>query len=269
MAPSSPSSPKARPTSSCNLTHYLSGHGEWEYDLEQGQSTQFQKPEFHLYAGGALSSIFSFYVDANGNNDYEALYLQMTKEQGSETYFTARAGKISPTMIRNYGNGLMASASRPLILTDATLADNPFTPARDSFGVDVAARWKALYFQAGVVNGEDVPGQAAVSNHKDFFATAEAAMPDGLSGIVSTITTEGTIWEIPRSRRSSSTGTSERASSRTSPETNSGWPAPTCSAKTGSTLSPTARSTAITSKPTFTRSNGWSRLSATTTSRPS
>ncbi len=166
-----------------DLTHYLSAHGEWEYDVERGQSTQFQKPEFHAHTGGAISSVFSFYVDANVNEDFEALYLQATKEQGPETYFTARAGKISPTIIRNYGNGLMASASTPLILTDTTLGNNPFTPARDSFGLDVGARWKALFVQAGIVNGEDVPGQAAVNNHKDFFATAEVALPDGLSGV--------------------------------------------------------------------------------------
>lgn len=99
--------------------------------------------------------------------------LQFTKEHGDNSYFTARIGKISPTIVRNYGNGLMASASTPLVLTDATLDDNPFTPARGSFGIDVGQRWKRLFVQAGVLNGEDVPGQASVGDHKDVFATAE------------------------------------------------------------------------------------------------
>jgi hypothetical protein len=74
----------------------------------------------------------------------------------------------------------MASASTPLIITDTTLAGNPFTPARDSFGVDIAARWKSIFMQTGVVNGEDVEGQAAVQNHKDLYATGEFAHTDAL-----------------------------------------------------------------------------------------
>jgi hypothetical protein len=77
----------------------------------------------------------------------------------------------------------MASASTPLILTDATLGNNPFTPARPSFGIDVAGRVKWFFVQSGVVNGEDVEGQAAVGNHKDVYATVEFALPDGISGL--------------------------------------------------------------------------------------
>jgi len=109
--------------------------------------------------------------------------LQFTKEHGDESYFTARIGKISPTIIRNYGNGLMASASTPLILTDVTLADNPFTPARESFGLDVGQRWRRVFVQAGVLNGEDVPGQAAVNDHKDFFASAELTADGQPTGV--------------------------------------------------------------------------------------
>jgi hypothetical protein len=160
----------------------VSAHGEWEWDVQQGQSSSFPPPEFHLHAGGALTKAFSAYVDANINHDLETAYLQYTNEWGSDSYFTARAGKISPTIIRDYGNGLMASASTPLILTDVAVADNPFVPARDSFGADVGARFKSIFVQTGVVNGEDVPGQAAVNNHKDFFATGEFMLPDELSG---------------------------------------------------------------------------------------
>ncbi len=166
-----------------NITHLISAHGEWEWDVAQRQPTSFQSPELHIHVGGALTKAFSAYVDANVAEGLETAYLQYTNEWGKESYFTARAGKISPTIIRNYGNGLMASASTPLILTDTTLADNPFTPARDSFGIDLAARWKSIFVQTGVVNGEDVEGQAAVNDHKDFFATGEFALPDGLSGV--------------------------------------------------------------------------------------
>ena len=169
-----------------DLSHSISAHLEWEYDVAQGQSTAFESPELHLHAGGALSPLFSLYGDVGFGSDgsnLETLSLQLTKELGSDTYFTARGGKISPTIIRNYGNGLMASASTPLILTDTALGNNPFNPARDSFGVDVGYRWKSLFVQAGVLNGEDVEGQAAVKNHKDIYATAEMALPDGLSGV--------------------------------------------------------------------------------------
>ncbi len=169
-----------------DFTHSVAAHVEWEYDVQQGQSTAFASPEFHLHVGGALSPLFSAYGDAtvsSDGSDIEALYLQLTKEFGSDSYFTARAGKISPTIIRNYGNGLMASASTPLVLTDTTLGNNPFTPARDSFGVNVAGRWNAIFAEAGVVNGEDVEGQASVKNHKDLYATGEIALPDGLSGV--------------------------------------------------------------------------------------
>lgn len=166
-----------------DLTHLLSGHIEWQQEFAKGESTAFSSPEFHLHAGGALSPQFSVYLDVNINQDFESVYGQYTVSHGEDTYFTARLGKISPTIIRNYGNGIMASASTPLILTDTTLADNPFTPARDSFGLNVAGRLAQVYLEAGVVNGEDVAGQAAVKNHKDLYATAEYALPDGLSGL--------------------------------------------------------------------------------------
>ena len=166
-----------------DLTNLLSSHIEWEYEVQEGVSTPFPKPAFHLHAGGALSSHFSVYADANINNDLESAYVQYTAERGADTYFTARGGKISPTLVRNYGNGLMASASTPLILTDATLGENPFTPARASFGVDVGGRWKGLFVQGGVLNGEDVPGQATIGNHKDLYGTAELTLPDQVTGV--------------------------------------------------------------------------------------
>lgn len=166
-----------------DLTTLLSSHIEWDYVAREGESTAFEKPDFHLHAGGALSSHFSAYVDANINNDLESAYLQYTAERGSDAYFTARGGKISPTLVRNYGNGLMASASTPLILTDAALGENPFTFARDSFGVNVAGRWKGLFVEGGVLNGEDVPGQAAVGNHKDLYGSVEVTLPDQVTGV--------------------------------------------------------------------------------------
>ena len=165
-----------------DFTHFVSAHVEWQYEVVQGESTAFQKPDFHFHLGGALTPLFSFYLDDNPSEELEVAFLQFTKSHGDDQYFTARAGKITPTIIRNYGNGLMASASTPLILTDTALGNNPFTPARDSFGFDVAYRWKPLFVQTGVLNGEDVEGQAAVKNHKDLYASGEFALPDGLSG---------------------------------------------------------------------------------------
>ncbi|HXO18287.1 MAG TPA: hypothetical protein VOA87_00015 [Thermoanaerobaculia bacterium] len=166
-----------------DITHLLSGHGEWSYDHRQGVPTPFENPEFHLHAGGALSPLFSAYVDANVNNDFESAYLQYTKAHDDSSYFTARLGKLSPTIVRNYGNGLLASSSTPLIVTDAVLGNNPFTPARGSAGVDVGGRWHSFFLQGGVVNGESQAGVAEVNNHKDVYATAEYALPDGVSGL--------------------------------------------------------------------------------------
>lgn len=168
-----------------DLTNLLSVHGEWTYTKQEKEpAPPFESPEAHLHAGGAISSHFSTYADVTLNGgELETLMLQFTKEHGNASYFTARLGKITPTIIRNYGSGLMASASTPLVVTDATLADNPFTPARASFGIDVAQRWKRLFVQTGVLNGEDVPGQATVDSHKDFFAAAEftaTAQPTGI-----------------------------------------------------------------------------------------
>ena len=167
-----------------DLANLLSSHAEWTYTKQEKEAAPFESPEGHLHAGGAISSHFSTYTDVTLNGgELETLMLQFTKEHGDESYFTARVGKISPTIIRNYGNGLMASASTPLVLTDATLADNPFTPARGSYGIDVGQRWKKLFVQTGVLNGEDVPGQASVNDHKDFFATAELTATDQPSGV--------------------------------------------------------------------------------------
>jgi hypothetical protein len=165
------------------LTDVLSGHGQWDYTIQKDADNPFPSPEFHLHAGGAINSHFSFYTDANINEDFESNYVQFTQSEGKDSYFTARAGKISPTIIRNYANGLMSSISTPLIITDTTLDPNPFAPARDSFGVNIAERYKALFFEAGVVNGEDVPGQAAVANHKDVYATGELNLPGELTGV--------------------------------------------------------------------------------------
>lgn len=166
-----------------DLFHLISAHVEWDYEVQKREATPFSSPEFHIHAGGALARMFSAYVDAGvgSESELETARLQFTKESG-DTYFTARAGKFIPALIRNYGGGLMSSASTPLVLTDATLDDNPFTPARPSFGVDVAARLKRFFFQTGMVNGEDVEGQAAVANHKDVYTTAEVVLRDGLSG---------------------------------------------------------------------------------------
>ncbi len=166
-----------------DFSHFLGGHVETEYDIAQGTASQFTQPDFHLHAGGALSEYFSAYLDANVNNDFEAIYAQATKAFGKESFVTARAGKLTPTIIRNYANGIMASASTPLIITDSTLGLNPFTPARGSFGVTAAGGWKSLFFETGVVNGEDIPGQVSVNRHKDFFASGEFALPDGVTGI--------------------------------------------------------------------------------------
>jgi hypothetical protein len=168
-----------------DFANLLAAHGEWSYTRQEKEpAAPFESPDIHFHAGGAISSHFSTYSDvALNGGDLEALMLQFTKESGGESYFTARVGKISPTIIRNYGNGLMGSASTPLVLTDATLADNPFALARGSFGLDVAQRWKRLFVQTGVLNGEDVPGQASVNNHKDFFATAELTAADQPTGI--------------------------------------------------------------------------------------
>lgn len=167
-----------------DLTNLLSAHGEWTYTKEEKQPAPFESPEGHLHAGGAISSHFSTYGDFGlSGGELEAFMIQFTQEHGSTSYFTARAGKISPTIIRNYGNGLLASASTPLILTDATLAENPFTPARGSFGIDVGQRWKNLFVQAGVLNGEDVPGQAAVNDHKDVYASAELTASGQPTGV--------------------------------------------------------------------------------------
>jgi len=166
-----------------DVSHLLSAHVETEYSVEKGTPSQFTKPDFHLHAGGAVSENFSTYVDANVNNDFEAVYGQGTWVTGKESFFTARAGKLNPTIIRNYAGGLMASASTPLIITDTTLGSNPFTPSRGSFGVTVAGGWKSLFFEGGLINGEDVPGQAAVNRHKDTYVSAEYALPDGISGV--------------------------------------------------------------------------------------
>ena len=166
-----------------DLSHLLSAHIEAEYDFVQGTPTQFTRPDLHLHAGGAVSEHFSAYADANVNNDFETIYLQATKSIGKDGFVTARAGKLSPTIIRNYANGIMASASNPLIITDTTLGPNPFTPARDSYGISGAGGWKSLFFEGGVINGDDIPGQAAVNRHKDFYASGEYALPDGISGV--------------------------------------------------------------------------------------
>ena len=166
-----------------DLSHLLSAHIEAQYSVEKGTASQFTKPDFHFHAGGAVSENFSTYVDANVNNDFEAVYGQGTWAAGKQSFFTARAGKLNPTIIRNYAGGLMASASTPLIITDTTLGSNPFTPGRGSFGVTVAGGWKSLFFEGGVINGEDIPGQATVNRHKDTYVSAEYALPDGISGV--------------------------------------------------------------------------------------
>ena len=166
-----------------DVAHLLSAHIESEYDVAKGTASQFTKPDFHFHAGGAVSDHFSTYVDANVNNDFEAVYGQGTWPAGKESFVTARAGKFIPTIIRNYAGGLMASASTPLIITNTTLGLNPFTPARGSVGVTVAGGWKSLFLEAGVINGEDVPGQVTVNRHKDTYASGEIVLPDGISGL--------------------------------------------------------------------------------------
>jgi hypothetical protein len=162
--------------------HLLAAHVETELDVEKGTPTQFMRPDFHFHAGGALSDHFSTYVDAMMTGEFEAVYGQGTWATGKESFFTARVGKFVPSIIRNYADGLMASASSPMIITDSTLGPNPFTPTRDSFGVTVANGWKSLFVEAGVINGEDIPGQAMVNRHKDAYASGEIALPDGISG---------------------------------------------------------------------------------------
>lgn len=163
-------------------THLVAGHVEWEYDAASGSTNQFNSPELHLHAGGAFTDNFSGYVNANIDNELEAAYLQYTKEWGDDVYFTARGGRLTPTLLRNYGNGLGAGASDPLILSSATLDANPFTPDRTDDGIDIGGRYQMLFAQAGVVDGDDVAGQASIGHHKDFYATLEAT-PDGVSGL--------------------------------------------------------------------------------------
>jgi hypothetical protein len=166
-----------------DFTHLLSAHVEWQYSFAQGATNQFNKPEFHLHGGGALAETFSGYFDVNVNNDVEAAYLQFTKEHGDDSYFTMRGGKLNPTIIRNYAGGLAVSASIPLVFAGTTLGLNPFTANQARLGVDLGGRVKNLFVQGGVVNGEDVPAQATVNHHKDYYGTAEVTAPDGVSGV--------------------------------------------------------------------------------------
>lgn len=166
-----------------NFPNLLSAHGEWNYEAVKGTATPFESPEQHLHAGGVVSPLFSAYADVNLNSDFETAYVQFTKALGSDRYLTARQGKISPTLIRTYANGLMASASVPLVVTEAGLGPNPFTLNRDSYGLDVGGRWRAIFAQAGIVNGEDVADQASVGPHKDVFVTLEANLPDAPTGV--------------------------------------------------------------------------------------
>lgn len=163
-------------------THLVAAHVEWEYDAASGTTNQLESPELHIHAGGAFTESFSGYVNANVNNDLEAAYLQYTKEWGDTDYFTVRGGRLSPTLLRNYGDGLEAGASDPLILSSTTLDANPFTPDRENNGVDVGGRLGMLFTQLGILDGDDVAGQASVGNHKDFYASLEVN-PDGVSGI--------------------------------------------------------------------------------------
>jgi hypothetical protein len=163
-------------------THLVAAHVEWEYDAATGTTNQFNSPEFHIHAGGAFTDNFSGYVNANVNNEIEAAYLQFTKEWGDDDYFTVRGGRLSPTLLRNYGNGLEAGASDPLILSSTALNANPFTPDRNNNGIDIGGRYQMFFLQAGVLNGDDVAGQASVGTHKDFYTTLEAT-PDGVSGV--------------------------------------------------------------------------------------
>lgn len=164
-------------------THLVSAHIEWEYDPQQGVPSSLTRPDLHLHTGGAVAPLFSFYADANINTDFEVIYLQLTKTLGKESYFTTRVGKMTPSIVREYANGLMASASTPLVVTDATLEDNPFSPARDTYGVSVAFGGKAFFVEGGVGNGDDIPGQVSVGNHKDAYTTAQWQAPDGISGV--------------------------------------------------------------------------------------
>ena len=159
----------------------ISAHGEWNYMVAQHEPTSFPAPELHLHSGGAFSRLFSGYADANINEDFESLYLQVTKDL-RQGYVTARQGKFIPSIIREYAMGLMASASTPLIITDATLGENVFTPARDSFGADVAGRWNAVFAETGLVNGED-EDHVLVGNHKDVYGTIELNPKGETSGI--------------------------------------------------------------------------------------
>src|SRR5262249_4431802 len=56
-------------TTDKDITHLLSAHGEWDYEVKNGESNPFESPEFHLHAGGAFSQYFSAYVDAGINEE--------------------------------------------------------------------------------------------------------------------------------------------------------------------------------------------------------
>jgi len=169
-------------TSEKDFSKLLAAHVEWSHTVVQHEDAPFESPEFHFHAGGALSPDFSAYLDANLNSDFEAIYGQYTTPNSGGDYFTARAGKTIPVILREYAAGLTAAGSTPLIIGEATLGANPFTPTRDSFGADAGGQWKHLFVQAGVVNGEDVPDQALVGNHKDVFASAQVSMEDQPTG---------------------------------------------------------------------------------------
>jgi hypothetical protein len=156
-----------------DFSKLLSGHVEWAYTLEQHENAPFPPPEFHLHAGGALSPFVSAYLDANVNSNFEVVYGQYTHPMGKEGYWTARAGKTIPVILREYAAGLGAGGSTPLVIGAATLGQNPFTPTRDSYGLDAGGEWGRMFVQGGVVNGDDVPAVALVGSHKDLFATAQ------------------------------------------------------------------------------------------------
>jgi hypothetical protein len=167
-----------------NFANLLSAHAEWSTSLQEHMPTPFEDPEFHIHLGGPISNTFSTYADVSLNDsEFEAMYAQFTKDDGADAYFSARAGRSIPAIIREYAGGLMSSASTPLIITDATLGANPFTPGRASAGVDAAQRWNRLFIQTGVVNGEDVPGQAAIGSHKDVFVSGQVSLSDDPTGV--------------------------------------------------------------------------------------
>ena len=164
--------------------------------------SSFEAHALSIYSGGPLDSGFSYFAEMYlhendrktpatstestdsdmgdwGRSKLAEMYLQYNTSD-EESFFTARGGRVVPTLIHFHNVGGRLASSRPDAIT-TSFGDNPYRPYSRQYGVTAGYSYTDIFVEGGIVNGTgkyENTVELGSDTEKDVWLTADYALGD-------------------------------------------------------------------------------------------